>query len=243
MKVADSDLAKLLDSIDDEIPTTNWKAWPGGRQDQIEAALIDAVLSIRAKYGSETNGVRGAVARYKDAVGDPAPNDLCRLAQFDAKELQAVLGNQFTSGRTKASAITEAAAKLCAVGVINAVDLDPRRAEQKGAYTSVHGLSWVTWEYFGMLLDRPGVKADRWITRFVVRALERDVKPQEARDLLLDAASKLEVSPMNLDHAIWDYERNRPNQGGGGDLPDEDSEANRPDRGGDGDLPQENNEV
>lgn len=175
-------------------------------------------------------------------MGDPAPNDLSRLAQFDPTELQTVLGNQFTSGRTKASAITEVAAQLCAVGVIKAVDLDPRQSEQKRAYTSVHGLSWVTWEYFGMLLDRPGVKADRWITRFVVRAVERDIKPQEARDLLLGAASKFEVSPMNLDHAIWDYERNRADQGSA-DLPDEVSKANRSERGGDGDPPKENNEV
>ncbi len=39
--------------------------WVG--PDQIEAALIDAVLSIRNLYGKKpTSGVRGVVQRYRD---------------------------------------------------------------------------------------------------------------------------------------------------------------------------------
>ncbi|MBO0907781.1 hypothetical protein [Arthrobacter sunyaminii] len=202
-----TDVRQLVDFITAELPRDSWTPWPGGWPDQIEAALIDAVLSISAKYGSETNGVRGAVARYRAEVDSDRPNDLARLSNQDPEQLQTVLNDQKVSGRTKASAIVEAAKNLLAVGVKSAADLDPHNAEQKKAYTAVHGLGWVTWEYFGMLLGKPGIKADRWIVRFAGRALGRDVTATEAKALLFEAAAELEATPTELDHAIWAHER------------------------------------
>lgn len=60
-----------------------------------------------------------------------------------------------------------------------------------------------------MLLGIPGFKTDRWTMKFVSRALGRKVTDNEARTLLLDAAEQMEVNPTDLDHAIWDHERNR----------------------------------
>lgn len=59
----ENDLEKVLEQLRAEMPREKWKPWSGGRKDKIEVALIDAVLSIQAKYGSEQNGVRGAVSR------------------------------------------------------------------------------------------------------------------------------------------------------------------------------------
>lgn len=202
-----TDVQQLVDVITAELPRDTWTPWPGGWPDQIEAALIDAVLSIGAKYGSESNGVRGAVARYRREVGSDRPNNLAILAGQDAAKLQSVLNDQKVSGRTKASAIVEAATNLLAVGVKSAADLDPHNPEQKEAYTSVHGLGWVTWEYFGMLLGKPGIKADRWIVRFVNRALDREVTAREAKSLLVEAAKGLDSTATELDHAIWAFER------------------------------------
>ena len=202
-----TDVRQVVDFITDELPRDSWTPWPGGWPDQIEAALIDAVLSISARYGSETNGVRGAVARYRASVGLDRPDDLAQLSSQDPEQLQTVLNDQKISGRTKASAIVEAATNLLAAGVKSAADLDPHNTEQKNAYTAVHGLGWVTWEYLGMLLGKPGIKADRWIVHFVNRAIGRDVTAAEAKALLIEAAAELEATPTELDHAIWAHER------------------------------------
>ena len=202
-----SDVQQLVHFITAELPRDTWTPWPGGWPDQIEAALIDAVLSISAQYGSAENGVRGAVARYRIARGTDRPNDLVKLAEYDPEQLQIVLNNQKVSGRTKATAVVEAAGNLLAAGVKSAADLDPRNPVHKKAYTCVHGLGPVTWEYFGMLLGKPGIKADRWIVRFVNRALCREVSPSEARSLLIEAAGELKATPTDLDHAVWAYER------------------------------------
>ena len=207
--LSESDISTLVKFAQTELPRETWKPWPGGWPEQIEAALIDAVLSIAAQYGAAENGVRGAVSRYRKAVATERPNDLARLAAYDPDELQAVLNDQKVSGRTKASAIVEAAANLLVLGVKTASDLDPHDPAQKRAYTCVHGLGPVTWEYFGMLLGKPGVKADRWILRFVSRGLGRELASAEAQPLLHGVADRLDATPTELDHAIWAYERGR----------------------------------
>lgn len=172
-----SDVQQLLTMIETELPRDEWAVWPGGRAGAIEAALIDAVLSIQANYGSEHNGVRGAVNRYVAAVApDSVPNDLRRLTALDAVELQGLLNDQMISGRTKASAIQEAARNLVSVGVVAAENLEGTNLTHKTAYTKVHGLGAVTWEYFCMLLGTPGVKADTWIVAAVSRAIGRHQK-------------------------------------------------------------------
>jgi endonuclease III len=209
--VAENELEKLLEQLSNELPREKWKPWPGGRKNQIEAALIDAVLSIQANYGSEGNGVRGAVNRYAkrhDASGTDL-NDLTRLVEMDEDTLQDLLNDQVISGRTKASAIKEAAANLVSEGVRHADDLDVENFSHKKAYTGVHGLGAVTWEYLGMLLGKPGVKADTWICRFVGRGTGHEVSPQEAKRLVMAAAERLAEDPTHLDHAIWAYERQR----------------------------------
>ena len=66
----------------------------------------------------------------------------------------------------------------------------------------------MTWDYFGMLLGKPGIKAVRWIVRFVSRALDREVSASEARSLFIAAAaSALNATATELDHAVWAYER------------------------------------
>ena len=207
--MSDFDISTLVQFVQSELPRDSWKPWPGGWPDQVEVALIDAVLSIAAQYGTPENGVRGAVSRYREAVGTDRPNDLTRLAAYDPAELQVILNDQKVSGRTKASVIVEAAQNLLAAGVKSAADVDPHDPAQKRAYIDVHGLGPVTWEYFGMLLGKPGVKADRWILRFVNRGLGRDLTSAEARSLLHTVADRLDAAPTELDHAIWAHERQR----------------------------------
>lgn len=69
----------------------------GGYPSEVEAALVDAVLSIRNTYGtSPSTGVRGAVGRWRKErqVGAGGLDDLSHLAGADAQSLAAVLGNR-----------------------------------------------------------------------------------------------------------------------------------------------------
>jgi len=57
----------MVDAVSRRLPPP-WAQWGGGWPDQIEAALIDAVLSTRNRYGKNPtiSGVRGVVQRYRD---------------------------------------------------------------------------------------------------------------------------------------------------------------------------------
>lgn len=161
------DVRMLVAAVEKELPEER-AVWPGGWPDQIEAALIDAVRSIRAEYGRAHNGVRGAVGQWRTHRGTDRPDDLTVLAATD-----------------------------------------PESMGQKLAYTDVVGLGDVTWEYFLMLLGKPGVKADVWIVRFVSKAVGRTTSSPETRDLVKAAAAELGTDPTALDHAIWSHQRGR----------------------------------
>ena len=197
----------------------DWVEWPGGRPGEAEVALVDAVMSIRARYGRPARtgddvmlaptGVHRAVSAYRALRGKSPLDDLRLLAQIDAGILERAVGAQKTAGVPKAEVIVRAAGALVKAGVLAASDVEPADAGQKRAYTSVRGLGWVTWEYFGMLLGRPGVKADRWVVQAVSNAVRRPVTPTVARDVVLGAAAALERSSTLLEHALWAFERSR----------------------------------
>lgn len=199
----------MLDHITAELPA-DWATWPGGWPGQIEAALLDAVLSIRARYGQEHTGVRGAVERWRSHRGKNL-DDLGALAGGDPDALQSVLKNEQTlpGGVRKVEAIHRAAAALMAAGVRHAAELDVQDPEHRAAYLGVPGLGPVTWNYLGMLLGVDGIKADTWILRFMRRALGRPCTPTEADALLRAAAAQLGVKATMLDYAIWNHKRRR----------------------------------
>jgi hypothetical protein len=205
-----SDLEQLLVAIK-EMPTP-WKEWPGGYPDRLDLALIDAVMSIRFRYGRERQdgtwtGARGAVLRYaKYSEHIPTPEKVKHLATQDPVALERVLNRQKVhSGKTKASAIVEAAQRFVDIGITEPAHLMPDKAEHREQYTGVSGLGPVTWEYFTMLLSHDGVKADTWITEFVGRAIRHRVSPERAGGLVKEVAQKLDVDEKTLDHAIWSY--------------------------------------
>jgi hypothetical protein len=194
--------------------------WPGGRPGEAEVALVDAVMSIRARYGRPARtvddielaptGVHRAVGSYRRLRGDKPLDDLSALARVEAAALTEALGTQRTGGVLKADAIRQGAAALTAAGVTCAEEVNPADETQKRAYTSVKGLGWVTWEYFGMLLGRPGVKADRWVIQAVTNGIRRPVTAREARTVVLQTAADMGHDPTRLEHALWAYERTRP---------------------------------
>jgi hypothetical protein len=205
--VNDDHVGKLVQHIRTSLPS-EWVAWPGGWRGQVEAALIDAVLSIRAAYGSERTGVRAGVRRWQTHRDSDSVDDLAELAAIDPGELAVVLNNRqkLSGGARKADGIVQAAHALHAAGVRYATDLDPTSPAHRAAYIGVRGLGPVTWRYFCMLLGAEGVKADTWILRFVEQVLGRRTAA-DADALVTAAAVQLGVSATSLDHAIWQHMR------------------------------------
>lgn len=184
-------------------------AWPGG-WGQIELALIDAVFSIRARYGSRTpgqeTGVYGAVIRWREHRGGEA-DDLVHLARCTTDEVLAHTNRARVSGRAKAAVVIEAAQRLVDVQVRSASDFAKHIEDAGRAYRSVKGCGPVTWRYLRMLLGEPDIKPDVWILRFLEAALNVEVTKDAAVPLLLATAGELNVNPRDLDHAIWTYQR------------------------------------
>lgn len=102
MQVTPSEVARLREHVEATIADVHafGEGWPGN----VELALIDTVLSIRARYGvREDTGVRGAVKRYKAATERSGWNDLGVLAEADPAWLSGVLQNRQKTGRVPKS--------------------------------------------------------------------------------------------------------------------------------------------
>jgi len=119
-----------------------------------------------------------------------------------------------TAGRLKADVCVEAARRLQAVSVTDIPDLRERAddAEVRHAWTGVHGLGWVTWQYFCSLAGIDHFKPDVMLIRFTAETLGRYVSPAETDALLSRAFEELRPSHRGLtkralDHTIWLFER------------------------------------
>ncbi len=136
--------------------------------DEVEAALIDAVFSVRARYVNRDRktGVVGAVSRWRVRRGEPA-NDLRVLDATSPEALCAITNNGKVSRRYKAEVVTDAAAALHKASRLKAQDFRDNQEAAEAAYLSVKGRGPVTWACLGMLSEVDGIKPDIWLKRFV----------------------------------------------------------------------------
>lgn len=220
--IDEAQVARLVASIRSDFPE-GVPLPPRGWQGEAEAALIDAVFSMRANYGnSESTGVRRIVGAWRRERGRPdgAPlDDLRALAGYDPERLADLVENHQRvpgpNAMTKAAPVVAAAENLAAAGFWNAAALvaDGPKGEASRAYRKVRGLGFVTWTYLLMLLGVPGVKADVMICRYVTRALrsERELGPGFCAAAVTAAAHRLAVGAVQLDNAIWALQRTRGN--------------------------------
>lgn len=215
-----SQLDQLIAAINKEMPMDTWPEPPRGWLGEAEAALIDAVYSMRANYGnSPTTGVRRYVHLWRvdrSEHGVATLDDLRELTPCDPVALADMFGNhQRVPGKnslTKAAAVVEAAKALVAAGFADAASLAAdTTGSAEAAYLSVPGLGKVTWTYLLMLLGIPGVKADTWVCRFVneATASNRAFGSEACARLVVAAADEIDADPIHLDHAIWSHQRTR----------------------------------
>lgn len=206
-----------------------WPACPLGYPDQIEAALLDSVFSLRATYGqSSAKGPRAVVARWAKQVARPLDSlerlvdDVDGLGGPDGfREVLKHAGvavPRAADKPTKALAVYVTAKALVSLGVIRADDAvracfqQPKellRAIQTG-----RGVGPQAATYFLMNLGIPGVKADVMVERFVEDALGAAASAENAANLVTTAADILDADVIRLDQAIWKYgsDRSRANR-------------------------------
>lgn len=200
----------------EDIDEANFSTWPGGWPDQIGMALVDAVYSIQANYLAKdpAKGVLNRAQAFREVYRDAA-NDLERLHALGEGPIRTVMGNAKSSGRYKSVCVVEAAENFLSLDppVRTAGELDSLDPDNKRAYTAVKGLGWVTYEYFTMLLGKPGIKADTMICRFVDTALVEEglgpVDAHTARRLVeaVQVAAYPHIELNHFDHAIWLHQR------------------------------------
>lgn len=120
----------------------------------------------------------------------------------------------------KAYAALEAAKVLARHSIETVSDvagrLDSRESRERSdiarQWLAITGQSSaLTWSYFLMLVEIPGVKADRMIVRFVTQVLgrPREVSRKEASRLIEEVADIMGVNYIYLDHTIWRYQSGR----------------------------------
>jgi hypothetical protein len=201
---------------------------PDGYRDGLALCVVDSVQSTGVTYSS----VENVVARYRayrraqggDPNADGVPELLATFEELGGPDGWAnKIGNSNRTstrgGVLKSEAIRDAARVLEARGIgttaaIREAAEDAARLEEvRKAWCSVRGQrSGITWHYMQMLAGIPGVKPDRMICRFIADSLElprRSVTPPFALEILTAAAKEMGMSPTDLDHAVWQFQRNR----------------------------------
>ncbi len=190
MNGGDPDLVRLIAHLRETgLTSGRLPDWPGGYPGEVGSALIDAVFSIRARYGKGPGvGVRAVVGRWRAHRGVPA-DGLLVLAQTPVGVVRRVLHNDGrVAGRSKVEVVVDAAQRLSSVGLRRAGDFDGSSA-QRAAYVGTGGCGPVMWSYLGMLLGRQDAKPDTWIMRYVRLATGGDVDAELARRLIHAALS------------------------------------------------------
>lgn len=201
---------------------------PKGYRDSLGLCVIDSVQSTGVTYSSVVNVVDAYRAYRRAQGGDPNADGVSELlatfTELDGPDGWAdKIGNRNRTstrgGVLKSEAIRDAATVLAANGIdttedFHAAAADEIRLEQiRKAWCAVKGQrSGITWHYMQMLAGIEGVKPDRMICRFVADALEqsrRSVTTGFALEILMAAAREMRMSPTDLDHAVWQWQRGR----------------------------------
>lgn len=201
---------------------------PKGYRDGLALCVIDSVQSTGVTYSSVVKVVESYRAYRRAQGGDPnadgVPELLATFDELDGPDgWSDKIGNRnrtsTRSGVLKAEAIRDAAAVLSAQGIESTAFLREaaadatRLAAVETAWRNVTGQrSGITWHYMQMLAGIPGVKPDRMICRFVADSLglpRRSVSTGFALEILTAAAAEMGMSPTDLDHAVWQFQRVR----------------------------------
>lgn len=208
------------ETLTDEQLTDFKMGWVG----QLPMAILDAAYTQQTRYLTKNGkGLLPRLRRFKETFPG-AESDLRVFLEVPESEIASIVGRGVTAGRSKASAVREAAQNLVGLEppVHTAEDYNHEDASHVKAYRSVHGLGKVTHNYLGMLLGYPDTKPDTWIIRAVQRVadeagLQVAVNVEIARFVVTSSheLARRGATVTHFDHAIWLAERLRAEQNPG----------------------------
>lgn len=219
----DTPIVQLINHISVLGPPDAWGAQT--TYASVPVAAIDSVWSLGVQYQGVLNVIerlRAHAEAHGVEFGSMTTSAFVDLVDETGgpDALAEHVGNrQRTSARSgilKAEAVYREAVMLRAEGIERPGDVKGARPEvhrtleRRWRYEVPGQASGLSWEYFLMLLDLPGVKADRMVCRFVAAALgqpESAVSQGYAAGLVYAAADQLGVDARHLDFNIWNYQR------------------------------------
>ncbi|MCL8017694.1 hypothetical protein [Streptomyces sp. AS02] len=207
----------------------------GPRWAHAALCVLDAVFSINAHYERHTvptcyryvtwAGLSAPLAdsAHLPVVGEQPLGDFVTHIQIQGEvtfSAQVLKNNQRTWAKRSAPLKGEAARRYAEILVAHGIetlaeanvllaDLDRLKVvEQALASVAGHG-SGARLAYLWMLLgDDSRIKPDRMVLRWLQAVLHRAVTMPDAIRLITEAAARLACAPWELDHAIWEHQRN-----------------------------------
>lgn len=231
MSVDERTRKHLADAFEAFCPSREQMLMPAGYRDSA-LALVDAVFSMQARYESARRVVAdyAAWAGLRETPGLPGDNGVADqhsvvdlhdgLVGMPPEEVaDRVFDNRTRSARAdrlKAELVVEAARRLTEAGLRSRGDItrlptEPGYAQQKKAWTGIHGLGPVTFEYFRMLCGAESSKPDIMIVGWLEETLGDRPDTAQALELVAALADELSArwgtaSPQRgVDHTIWRY--------------------------------------
>lgn len=198
--------------------------------------LLDAVYSINAKYQSvRRDDGEGVIGRYCRSAGlepfestktgeDTLTNLRSRLTdrgpELFAKEVLRNRSRGNVGGRVtslKSEILAQLADWLTRQGVDGLDSLQkwslrshPDQVEFALKAEGIRGIGSTTLKYLMMLAGNSNqIKPDRHIKDFVSDIVHHPVGSDEATEVLKDEATRVGACPMEVDHSVWFYQRER----------------------------------
>jgi hypothetical protein len=223
-----TDVDVLVEAITRDVGDPAGWGVPVEFQGSLALCALNSAYSLRATSAAATR----LLARYRafrsSADTDSGPDlvkamdDAGGPAQFSRE----VLCNESKlpgTTRVRTAGIYEGLSNLAAldVPVTEAADLrtltPETNAPARRAWVSVSGFGPLAWSYLLMNAGvgsetKPDVMVQRYLTRILNQDTTHDVtqhprlNPEQTRELLALAATKLAVEPRSLDRAIWLHE-------------------------------------
>ena len=215
-----SDVELIIEEMKKLGDPSYWKL-PDGYHQSVALSILDSIWSMGVNYDKHVVPVIDRYRNFRCNEGaDPEKDSAADLVSvFDrvggadgfVKDLAKNRQRTSTlSGILKGEAVLIAARAIKNLGLVRPADVVLSQDAVEKVWLKIKGQSsGISFGYFMMLLGQEGVKPDRMIIRFLNKALSRKVSPDEARTILAEAAIRLNLSQIQLDHAIWNFQRGR----------------------------------
>lgn len=189
-------LAKYIQSIENfPVPKNQNYGY-----DHMGAILTDAILQAGLNYQTVVAPrVRRVLTNYPDAdVTSVFLNYIHRDSAFDILQWQHA---------EKPRRLLELTTFLYEMGIESRDDLykwliDPENGD---LLIRIRGIGLKTVDYIKNLVNIPTVAIDRHVRNFVHNAGISSLNYTELRSIVINAATILDLSPSNLDYAIWSF--------------------------------------